>query len=96
MREGEWVLFGITAANSDPGIFPDPRRFDPQRGNKNLAFGHGVHFCLGSHLARQELETELKVVFQRFPELRLCPDRAVTITGGVLRGTPDQWVRPAG
>ncbi len=73
IRRDDWVLFGITAANSDPAVFADPRRFDPERPNKNLAFGHGEHFCLGSHLARRELETALERVLARFPRMHLAP-----------------------
>lgn len=96
IKAGDWVLFGIAAANSDPDIFPDPRQFNPMRDNKNLAFGHGEHFCLGSHLARQELETELKLVLQRFPAMSLAEDKPVRFSGAVLRGTPELWVRPRG
>lgn len=90
---GDWILFGITAANRDPAVFADPRRFDPRRSEKNLAFGHGEHFCLGSHLARRELETALERVLRRFPSIRLAPDRQVRFSGAVLRGTPELWVR---
>ena len=96
IRKDDWVLFGITAANSDPAVFTDPRRFDPDRPNKNLAFGHGEHFCLGSHLARRELETALERVLTRFPAMRLAPGHSVRFTGGPLRGTPELWVRPGG
>lgn len=92
MREGDWVLFGITAANSDPEVFTHPRTFDPDRSNKNLAFGHGVHFCLGSHLARRELETSLKVLFSRFPDMRLKPGHPVEICQAVVRGPRALWV----
>jgi len=93
IRAGDWILFGITAANSDPSVFADPRRFDPDRANKNLAFGHGEHFCLGSHLARRELEVAVERVLRRFPDIRLAPGREVRFSGGVLRGTPELWVR---
>lgn len=93
IQAGEWILFGITAGNNDPAVFPEPRRFDPDRDNRNLAFGHGVHFCLGSHLARRELEAALKVVLARFPDMRLDPGHPVRFTGAVLRGTPELWVR---
>ena len=96
IREGDWVLFGITAANSDPSVFPDPRRFDPDRDNRNLAFGHGEHFCLGSHLARRELETALERVCNRFPAMALVQQRPVRIVQGVLRGPESLWVRPRG
>lgn len=93
---GDWILFGVTAANSDPAVFPDPRRFDPGRREKNLAFGHGEHFCLGSHLARSELEVAIERVFHHFPHIRLSPDRQVRFSGAVLRGTPELWVRLRG
>lgn len=96
IKAGEWVLFGITAANNDPAVFPDPQRFDPERDNKNLAFGHGVHFCLGSHLARMELEIALKAIHQRYPDMCLSPDKPVEIIQGVLRGPRELWVHPVG
>lgn len=96
IRRGDWILFGITAANNDPTVFPDPRRFDPDRDNKNLAFGHGEHFCLGSHLARRELETALKLLFSRFPDIALMENRPVEIAQAVLRGPKSLWVRPHG
>jgi cytochrome P450 len=96
IRDGDWVLFGISAANSDPEVFARPREFDPDRDNRNLAFGHGEHFCLGSHLARRELETALKLVFQRFPDIELMAEKPVEITQAVLRGPKALWVRPRG
>lgn len=96
IKGGEWTLFGITAANSDPAIFPQPRQFDPNRTHKNLAFGNGVHFCLGSNLARRELETAIKLIFQRFPNMQLAPNKSVQVVGAVLRGPKELWVRPNG
>jgi cytochrome P450 len=97
IKKGDWVLFGITAANRDPKVFPDPHRFDPSRDNRELiSFGRGVHFCLGMHLARRELETALRVVFERYPDIRLKPGVAVEYVGGVLRGPRELWVQPYG
>jgi cytochrome P450 len=97
IKKGDWVLFGITAANSDPKVFPDPRKFDPSRDNRELiSFGRGVHFCLGMHLARRELETALRVVFERYPDIRLKPGAKVEFVGGVLRGPRELWVQPYG
>jgi cytochrome P450 len=97
IKKGDWVLFGITAANSDPKVFPNPRKFDPSRDNRELiSFGRGVHFCLGMHLARRELETALRVVFERYPDIRLKPGAKVEFVGGVLRGARELWVQPYG
>jgi cytochrome P450 len=97
IRKGDWLLFGITAANNDPKVFPDPRRFDPSRDNRQLiSFGRGVHFCLGMHLARRELEIALKIVFERYPNIRLKPGSKVEFVGGVLRGPREVWVQPYG
>jgi cytochrome P450 len=85
---GSPMLFGLTAGNRDASVFEDPHRFDPTRPNnhQHLAFGHGAHFCLGSHLARRELETGIKVLFERFPDMELTPGAAIEFSGCVLRG----------
>lgn len=94
ISKGDWTLFGITAANSDPKLFPDPRRFDPSRDNRQMiTFGRGVHFCLGMHLARRELEAALKIVLERFPDIRLTPGKPVEFVSAVLRGPRDLWVQ---
>lgn len=95
--KGDWTLFGITGANNDPALFPDPRRFDPTRANANvLSFGRGVHFCVGSHLARRELEVALRLVLERFPDMTTKPGADVEYAGGVIRGPKELWVRPRG
>ena len=45
IQAGEWTLFSISAANSDPRVFNEPRRFDPTRNHEILSFGQGAHFC---------------------------------------------------
>ena len=82
---GSEVLFGVTSANRDPRAFDAPERFDPWRSEREfLTFGHGLHFCLGSHLARRELEVSLRVLAERLPDLEPAGD--VEIGGTVLRG----------
>ena len=64
----------ITAANRDPRQFPDPHRFDITRKSHNLAFGHGVHVCLGAHLGRLEGRKALAALAPLLPDFRLEPD----------------------
>lgn len=73
IKAGEGVIPLGLAADHDPEVFPDPDRFDPFReGPRHLAFGHGPHQCLGSHLARLELETVFAALPRRLPALRLA------------------------
>ncbi|MEZ5568801.1 MAG: cytochrome P450 [Halioglobus sp.] len=83
------VLFGIAAANRDPSVFPSPDSFDIARPVKSLlTFGPGLRTCPGMHLAQKNLETALRIVAERFPNLRLDTRRAVEPRGILLRGTP--------
>jgi len=93
---GDDVRLCITGANLDPAQFERPHVFDPERDARSLTFGHGEHFCLGSHMARRVLETGVKTLLQRFPDMRLCADKPVQIIGGVLRGPRELWVEPHG
>ncbi|PRX96710.1 cytochrome P450 [Allonocardiopsis opalescens] len=73
IRKGQTVELLVGAANHDPARFERPDEFDIVRsGHGHLAFGHGVHQCLGQHLARVELRTVFPALFQRFPGLRLA------------------------
>ncbi|MFI7341059.1 cytochrome P450 [Streptomyces sp. NPDC050085] len=75
---GEFVQIALLAANRDPDVFEDPDRFDFTRDTTgHLAFGHGIHHCLGAPLARLQAEVALTHVLRRFPALRLAdPDGA--------------------
>src|SRR5205807_4541471 len=73
IRAGEMVLVGLDVANRDERVFADPDRFDVTlERNPHVAFGHGFRFCLGSPLARIELQSVFGTLFQRFPTLELA------------------------
>ena len=79
---GEWVLAVIASANRDPSVFPDPDRLDVGREkNPHLAFGRGIHYCLGAPLARLEAQLALAALLARLPALVLDP------------GCPPRWNR---
>ncbi|QLQ36163.1 cytochrome P450 [Micromonospora robiginosa] len=86
------VLLLIAAANRDPSRFPDPDRFDPHRdGPPSLAFGVGLHFCLGSAVSKLEGRLALPRLFARFP--RLAVTQPYTYSGSLfLRGIDKLFV----
>jgi len=72
IRRGDYVLQIFASANRDPEVFPDPHRFDVARQpNRHLAFGLGLHFCVGAPLARLEALIALNTILRRLPNLRL-------------------------
>jgi len=85
--EGEWIMLGFPAANRDPAVFeePDEVRID-RRKNRHAAFGLGVHRCLGSNLARLEMNVAIEMWLARFPEFRLIDDADVSYSAGNVRG----------
>nr|WP_238709478.1 cytochrome P450 [Natronorubrum halophilum] len=67
IQAGDVVTLWLGAANRDPEIFDEPEEFRPERHpNRHIAFGTGVHFCLGAHLARMEADVALKQLLERF------------------------------
>ncbi|MEV7728901.1 cytochrome P450 [Streptomyces sp. NPDC087917] len=73
VRSGEPVVVSQAAANHDPAAFPSPQHILLDRpGTPHISFGHGIHYCLGAHLARLELQVTLERVTARLPGLRLA------------------------
>lgn len=75
LRPGDVVAPSLSGADRDPAwAGPDPDSFDPDRSptGSHLAFGHGMHRCVGAELARMELRTVFPALLQRFPDLRLA------------------------
>jgi cytochrome P450 len=77
IRRGQILLACLAAANGDPAVFADPDRLDLRRHpNRHVAFGAGIHFCLGARLASVELAIALERLFTRCPGLRLAIPRS--------------------
>lgn len=79
IRRGDLVVFNLPAANRDRELIADPERLDVTRAAAaHVAFGHGVHHCLGAPLARLEMRVAFPALLRRFPGLRLAvPDDEV-------------------
>ncbi len=75
LAEGDQIGVLLGAANRDPRRFERPDEFDPFRTDGgNISFGAGIHFCIGAPLARVELQTSLRLLFERLPRLRLAAE----------------------
>ena len=75
LKRGEKIMPMLAAANLDPQANPDPEKLDlARKPNRHLAFGTGIHFCLGHQLARLEGVCALKALFRRWPKLALAVD----------------------
>jgi cytochrome P450 len=88
---GDSVYLAYLSANRDEAVFEDPFRFDVGRvNNKHVAFGQGVHFCLGAHLARLELRIFFEELLARVDDIQLAgePQRSATVFVGGLKHLP--------
>ena len=82
IQPGQMVLARIGSANRDEAQFPDPDNFDIRRTpNRHIAFGHGIHFCLGAPLARLEARIALTILLERFHDIKRVPGVSLESTG---------------
>jgi cytochrome P450 len=92
IRSGDAVLPAINSANRDDSVFADADAYDPTRSpNPHIAFGYGIHHCIGSQLGRAELEIALGSIVTRLPELRLTvPEPELVWNEGVAFRRPNE------
>ncbi|MEV0185819.1 cytochrome P450 [Streptomyces sp. NPDC050625] len=72
IRRGERLLCSLPSANHDDALTPEAERFDATRTTGHLAFGHGIHYCIGAPLARLEMRLAYPALLRRFPGLGLA------------------------
>jgi hypothetical protein len=90
IRQGDVLMILFAAANRDPRHFERAETFDAdRRPNDHVAFSHGIHFCLGSHLARLEARIGLELLGELLRDATPRPDLGARIPVGMLRG----WLR---
>ena len=87
ISRGQLVFAMLGAANRDPAQFPDPDRLDfHRRDNRHVAFGYGIHFCVGAPLARLEGQIAINTILRRLPGLRLANEAPVWLENMAFRG----------
>ncbi len=90
VKAGTTINICVGQANRDPRRYTDPDSFDVFRPHRlHVTFGHGVHICLGMHLARMETRVAINRVLDRLPNLRLDPDARPPVIQGVAFRSPD-------
>lgn len=91
---GTAILGLLGGANRDPAVFPNPHEFDLDRPNsrEHVAFSGGIHYCLGANLAKMEGQVGLRMLFERFPRLRVLPGMGRRRDLQALRGFESLWV----
>ncbi|MFC8089277.1 cytochrome P450 [Streptomyces sp. NPDC057301] len=96
IRAGEGVVVALQSANRDPSVYADPDALDVRRdASGHVAFGHGLHQCLGQSLARAELRLGLSTLFRRLPNLRMtAPPESLALSASTVHGVrslPVAW-----
>ena len=96
LPEGAKLFLWLAASGRDASVFPEPDKFDVQRTNatKTLAFGKGIHYCLGAALGKLEAQIALEILMRRFPRLRLVEGQELSFHANIsFRGPQALWVR---
>ncbi|HEY3797316.1 MAG TPA: cytochrome P450 [Caulobacteraceae bacterium] len=87
IREGDQVMVYLASANRDPSKWAEAATFDPERErDRHVAFGHGVHTCIGAPLARMEARAAMGALVARFSAVRLGEAPGQRLPGGLLYG----------
>jgi len=95
LPEGAKLFLWLAASGRDASVFPEPDKFDVQRTNatKTLAFGRGIHYCLGAALGKLEAQIALEILMRRFPRLRLVEGQQLSFHANIsFRGPQALWV----
>jgi cytochrome P450 len=93
LEAGDLIGAVLTSANRDPRRFNVPERFDIHRKEgAHMAFSAGTHFCLGAWFGRHLARVSLEVLMDRLPNLRLDPERPVTLSGWEFRAPDSTWI----
>jgi cytochrome P450 len=96
IAQGQQVAVMLAAANRDPRQFRDPDRLDiERRPNRHLAFGYGIHFCLGAALARLEAQIAFRTLLARFRQIHAETDEPAWKSQVFFRGLERLWVELA-
>ena len=96
LPEGAKLFLWLAASGRDASVFAEPEKFDMQRTNaaKTLAFGKGIHYCVGAALGKLETQIAVEILAQRFPRLRLIGEQRLSFHPNIsFRGPQALWVR---
>ena len=99
LPEGAKLFLWLAASGRDASVFPEPERFDMRRKNahRTLAFGRGIHFCVGSALSKLEARLALEALASRWPDLRRADDEPLRFHANIsFRGPQALWLEAGG
>jgi cytochrome P450 len=85
-KAGEMIMLRYAAANRDPAKYADPDRFDPERQNArtHLAFGKGIHMCVGNMLSRKEMTVAFQQLLARLDDIRIADGAELKVSPNLL------------